>query len=343
MAFIFRPVLPLLSFALACALASAPVRAETPLPVRTAPLKTLIIHPQREAPATAVSLNDARISAQIGGIIRQIPIQVGDSVDPGQLLAQLDCTDHELSRDEAKAALAAAQARYGIARDQADRAEKLSRTKSISQEHVKERQAQAAAAKAEVARLTAMLNAAQRQVTECDIRAPFKAVVVRRIASVGELAMPGTPIARILDKNNVEISAKVQEQDLKSLRNAPRILFVSRERSYPLRLRTILPLVESKIRSYEVRLTFTGRKSPPGAAGRVQWTLPENYLPADLLVSRGGNLGVFSDRSGHARFNVLPNAQEGRPAEIALPGDTSIVLDGRFSLHNGQPIRVVKP
>jgi RND family efflux transporter MFP subunit len=296
---------------------------------------------ERDAPATAISLNDTRISAQITGVIQRIPVQVGDSVAAGDVVAALDCQDYELASREASAALNAARARYEYSRLEAANAEKLARTKSIAKEKLQERRSGVAAAGAEAARLTASLDKVRHDVQKCLIRAPFKAVVVERLASVGELAMPGTPILRLLDLDRMEIRAQVQEQDLASLQAAADPAFVDRDGRYPVELRVILPMLDSKVHSFEVRLLFTGGKAPPGSAGRLQWHGSGRLLPADLLVRRNGGPGVFRLDGGKARFVPLPHAMAGRPARVDLGDAVPIIVDGRFSLDDGTPVRVV--
>ena len=313
------------------------------IPVTTASIKDLMIFPSRSAPATTASLNDTNISAQITGIILKIPVIVGDTVEAGDPIAKLDCADHVLLNKQAQASLRAAQARNKFATSQSRRAEKLSKTKSIPKETLFERKADVETSSAEVARLEAAKKSTERTIKKCKIRAPFKAVVVERLASIGELAAPGTVIMRLLDRDNIEVSAMVQEQDLPSLQEADSLQFVSRNYSFPLTLRSILPLMESKLGSYEVRLTFSKQKAPPGSAGRLQWQSATPHVPSELLISRSGALGVFIENAGHAQFVPIANAQQGRPVPVSLPGDIHIIIDGRFSLIDDDTIKITQP
>ena len=42
------------------------------------------------------------------------------------------------------------------------------------------------------------------------------------------------------------------------------------------------------------------------------------------------------------RYMPIKGAQKGRPAEVDLPGSTEIVLDGRYSLSEGDAVQVVR-
>jgi hypothetical protein len=147
----------------------------------------------------------------------------------------------------------------------------------------------------------------------------------------------------LLDDQNIEVSANIQEQDFSSLQEAQELTFFNRQDSFDVQVRTMLPNMDSKLRSFEVRLSFKNKLAPPGAAGRLHWRMKRPYLPSEYLVRRDKRLGVFILAEDTARFHALSGAQQGRPVEVALPGDTLVILDGRQSLLDGQAVRVVHP
>lgn len=317
--------------------------AEKPTYVTTKPLKDLIIHPARDAPATTVSLNDTRVASEIRGIVQKIFVQVGDRLSKGDEIAQLDCENHEIAAEQAMAAFQAAEAKHGLSTTQLENAKKLSKTRNISEEEFDKREADARTAKAEKDRLQASLKTAQLTARKCTVRSPFGAVVIKKIASIGDYLVPGATIVRILDEENIEVSANVQEQDLEDLRRVDRVEYISRQQTYPLQVRTILPLMESRIRSYEVRLSFIQKKASPGSTGRIRWTISEGYIPPEFLVKRDNTLGIFVERNGKASFAALENAQFGQPAHLhsSMSPDVKVIVDGRFSLKDGEILRIM--
>ncbi len=312
-------------------------------PVTVQPLGELIFFPRQEAPATAVSLNDTRLSAEVAGRIDHIPVQVGDNVSQDDVVAELDCDDHEIGLAQAEAEYKAAAARDKFARSQLKNAKKLSKTRNIAKEQLNQRLSEAAASEAEAERLRSVLSAAERKVSKCSIGAPFNAVIIERLASIGDYVVPGTPVIRLLDQDEIEISARVQDQDLADLKTARELHFVTRRKAFPVKLRKILPLMDSRIRSYEARLTFRTEKATPGTAGRLAWRLDRGYIPAEFLVRRGDGLGIFINESGLARFIALKGARFGQPAAVKLSPATKVIVKGRFGLQENDRLAISKP
>jgi len=310
---------------------------EAPITVQAVALQQLAINPETSAPATVVSLSDSRIGAELNAQIQAIPVRVGDVVESGGVLARLDCTDYELAANELKARLKGAESRIDFARRQLQRADKLKKQRTITQELLDERRSNLAILIAEREAERAGLARARRKLDKCVIRAPFQAVILQRIASVGEYVTPGSPLVRIMDVVQLEITAPVLVGDAAALLSAEHIVFRRGDREYPVQLRVLTPAIDELSRTREARLLFAEDTALPGASGRLVWQAAQ-AVPADLLVRRNGVLGLLLVQDGKARFQPVPDAQEGRPAAVQLPPETLIITDGRFSLSDGDPI-----
>ncbi len=318
--------------------------AATATPVTTKKLADVLFYPVRDAPATTLSLNDTRVSTELKGILKGIHVRVGDSVKQGDVVANMKCEDYQIAVTQATAALTAQRATLKFDRSRLKKVTLLSKKKNISTEEVERRSSNAAISAADVEGLKASLKATERAVEKCAIRAPFDAVVISKLANLGDYLTPGSPVLRLLDRDNVEVSAKVQEQDLALLQQAKNVVFTANDKRYPLLLRATLPLMESRIRSYEVRLEFIADKPYPGSTGRTEWQTPSPFVPAELLVRRKG-LGIFLAVDGHAKFISIKDARAGQPAALTknLPQDSAIIINGRFKINDGEVVRVIEP
>lgn len=282
------------------------------------------------------------MSAEANGVIETFAVQVGDQVRHGQLLASLNCEEHNINVESATADLKAAKSKRTFASTQLASARKLSSVKGIAKEQVDERRSEFAVASAEIDRAQAAFRNAERLVNNCRIKSPFSGIVTERLASVGDYATVGTPIVRLVDTDNIEISANVQEQDLRGLEEAEELVFFDRQNHFPAKIRTTLPVMDSRLRSFEVRLTFRQKKPAPGTTGRLQWKSPWPHISSEYLVSRGSEqLGLFilTERRV-ARFVSIDEAKQGRPVRVELPAITPVILDGRYVVTEGDPVEV---
>lgn len=312
-----------------------PALAQGPVQVTTQPLRELVVYPETRLAAIAQPLNDTRLSAEVSAPIAHITVRVGDVVDAGTTLVRLDAEVFELTVQQEEARLRSLEARYALAQFQAQRYADLAKQNAISEELRRQRDAEAASLKAEVDAQRIALRQAQLMVKKCHVRTPFRAVITERLAGEGELAVPGTPLVRLYDAEHLELVAKVQSSDAAALATVREVIFEASGKQYAATLRTLSEAYDPVERSREARFTFTNRKPLPGTAGTVSWKAARPFVEPDMVVRRNGGLGVFVADAGVARFVPLPDAQEGRPAAIELPGETQLIVAGRYTVRDG--------
>lgn len=334
------PILMAAALLAACGKEAAPPAAVPPAP--TFVLKTVAevaIHPERSAPAAVVGKNEARLSAEVAATIQALPVDAGQTVKRGEVVARLDPRDAELALERAAAAQAQAQARHAQAQAQYARAQTLREKNFYSAEALSLRETELAAAAADLRAATAQRETARRALAKHTLRAPFDAVVRGRSGQVGELAAPGTVLLTLVSNRELELAAQLQPRDAESLQAAVSPEFETAGGRHELKLLRISPALNRESRSVEARLIFTGPPPAAGSEGRLVWRDPQAHLPAELLVRRAGRYGVFVAAAGKARFHALPQAQEGRPAALDLPAEAQIVTQGRHALQDGMALQ----
>jgi RND family efflux transporter MFP subunit len=298
-------------------------------------LADIALYPERDASASVVALNESRIAAEIAGRIEAIAVEPGQTIGRGALIARIDCRDYALAADQARAARAATHSRLALAVQQLDQARALHAKGFVSKEALTTRETEVSVRRADVAQAGAQLNTAEHAVGKCVVRAPFPAIVRERLGQVGELAVPGTPLAALIDTQRIEITAQLQLRDTASLARARAVRFEGDGGSRTLTLARISPAIDRQARTVEARLRFTRDALAPGAQGRILWRDSRPHLPADVIVRREGRLGVFVINAGRAQFTPLPEAQEGRPAAAELPPTARVVVKGQLVLRDG--------
>ncbi len=295
-----------------------------PILVDSMPLSNVQFYPRHTAPATVISLNNTRLSAQINARVEKISVREGQPVMTDEVLVQLDCRD-------SKQLLKQARAQWKFASDQFSRIKRLRANKNASEESYSKSQFDLA--QAEVAR-----SQAQLQVERCEVSAPFDGVVLEKMVSEGDLAAPGTPLLRIIDVTNIEVEASVPHPLVDSLLTAKELYFEQREEKYPVKLVRVTDYIDTISNDQKVYLKFTGNSPRTGAGGRLTWRNPTPHLPSRYIVQRGGSLGLFIVDQGKARFIKLPQALEGQSAPIALPPEQVVITSGLAGLVDDTPV-----
>ena len=306
--------------------------------VTTASLRDVAIYQDRSAPAIVASLNEAPISSEIVARIVSIPVRAGDVVEAGVIVAKLDCTTYEITVREANARLDAALARIDLAERRLLRTEQLTLSQTVSEEVFDERETDLAALRAEYQAGIALADRARYDVSRCEVHSPFRALVLRRDAAVGQFTNVGTPMVTLLDLDSIEVQAMVVVGDIESIKGAVQVAFEYDGVRHPVALRNVVGAIDTATRNRQVRLEFSENPALPGAAGRIVWTEQKTYVSADMLVRRGEMLGIFIEEKGIARFVPLPTAQSGRASAVDLPLTARVIVEGHYSLTDGDPV-----
>lgn len=332
--------LPVLSLALSLPTSSI---AQTSVTVKTALFKDIASYPEQNVSAQVVAANQVQIAAQIAGVVQTWRVDAGAKVSRGATLAQLDPRDMSLALAQAQAAQKAAKARLDLAKQQLARAEELVKQGFYSSEALNQRETEVALLDADLSARNAAVASAKHTLSKTNITAPFNAVVVQRMAQVGNTVAPGTPLFELVDTAAPEITAELSVAQTNSLKRATEITWHTpgQSKTHAVRLLRVTATVDSRTRNQTARLKFQPyrKTSPlPGANGSLRWRDNQPHLSANVLVRRGPHMGFFTITNGRAVFNALPNAQESRPAAIDLPADTAIIVQGQVQLQDGQAV-----
>ncbi len=317
---------------------SGTISAETV--VKTVELAELAIYPERSAPATVVSLNESMISSRIQAQVTEIPVRVGDIVEQDSVLAKLDCADYRLASKEISASLESLKSQIELANRRLERTRKLTLKQSAAEELLDEREADLSVLQANLRGTTTKLDMAKINESRCVVTSPFRALVVERSSAVGQYANIGTALVKIIDIEQLEISAQIFTDDSEQIARADALYFEHNDQLYPVSLRTISPAINTATRNREARLQFINGPALPGAAGKLVWKDLRAHIPGEYLVRRDKDLGVFSVNDGKAEFINIPTAQAGRASPTELSVDTPIVIEGHYSLKNNDSVQV---
>ncbi|PIE20690.1 MAG: hypothetical protein CSA61_00560 [Neptuniibacter caesariensis] len=313
--------------------------------VVVAPLSELLVITKNSAPADVVNEHHAPLSFQVGGVVERIAVTVGDELKKGQVLATLECRDYELAQMQAQSSLKALRAQALLARQQLSRAEQLLQRKNASRDLRDQRRAELDSLIARQQGAEVRVQEAELAVERCALKAPFSGVVTDLMLSPGALAAPGSVLVKVLQTGAQEVNAELSAMQLQSVKSGSRVYYEYAGVRYPVALRTVLPLIDSRARTQSVRFSFVDKPALTGSSGRVFWQAPAGRLPVKYIISRQGQLGVMQFIDGKAKFVALPSAVEGQAAVVSdasvLNGSSNIIIEGQHAVAGGDDVEAV--
>ncbi len=219
---LFAIIVPLLVLFVYVALYSGPL---APISVVLTTVENKSISPALFGIGTVEARYTYKIGPTYPGRVKLLKVDVGDQVRAGQNLGEMDPVDLDeriraqaAAMKRANAQLREAQARKDYAQAQALRYEQLFKAHSTSEEvSAAKRQdllvAQAAlnAAREEVSRLDADLNALKAQRRNLALIAPADGLVVSRDAEPGTTVVAGQPVVELIDPNTLWINVRFDQ------------------------------------------------------------------------------------------------------------------------------------
>ena len=160
--------------------------------------------------------NEARLGFRIPGRMIERPINVGDHVEPGQVVARLEPHDELNALRTAQAGVAAAQARLNETQNIFERQKTLLARDIASRAQFEQAEATLKTARAQLDTAEAQLKAAKDRVSFTELQADAAGTVVATGAEPGEVVQAGQMIVRVARQGGRDAVFDVPAQVLRS-------------------------------------------------------------------------------------------------------------------------------
>ncbi|HSB18515.1 MAG TPA: efflux RND transporter periplasmic adaptor subunit [Anaeromyxobacteraceae bacterium] len=156
---------------------------------------------------------DAVLSAKATGQIKRIRVNVGDRVKAGDVLAEMDSTSARIALENARAVLRLSEARLAEADRSLARGKQLLDGGAMAQSGFEAVETGREMAAAQLDQARAAMRAAEQQVADATIVAPFAGVVTGKFRNAGDTVtlMPVSPIVALTDVDHLEVRLAVPE------------------------------------------------------------------------------------------------------------------------------------
>lgn len=161
---------------LVCLLAGCEPETAVTMPDPVVTVQTLVTQPlalEQSLPGRTVAYMISDVRPQVGGIIQQRLFTEGEDVEAGQVLYQIDAASYQAAHDNAKAALAQAEAAVLSARPKAERYRELVAMDAVSKQDADDAIATLRQNEAAVQAARAALQSARIDLERTGVKAPI--------------------------------------------------------------------------------------------------------------------------------------------------------------------------
>lgn len=309
------------------------------------------------ASGRAASLRSAPLHAEVQGSVQAVPVQEGEQVRAGQLLARIDPTLYEIREQRAQASVSRARADYAdrvLFDDQLPDSARLVR-------------AEQARIRVGLPEQEAALAEAQYELAKTRIVAPFSGRVANLGVAEGSRINTGDSIATIIDLSQIDIDTGVLHSELPLIevgREATATFPALRGEVFRGAVVSVNPLIdpETQTARVTVRLRNPGARIVPGMPGSVRIAgrqLPDRtFVPKEAVVERNRRQVVFvlepsgpCAETGRAQWEYVTLGQENdtQVEIIANPdgentfvpaGGEIVLVDGHATLTHDAQVRI---
>ncbi|PLT91228.1 efflux transporter periplasmic adaptor subunit [Sinorhizobium medicae] len=161
---------------------------------------------------------EMNLGFRVGGKITERLVNIGDRVEPGDVLARVDATDYQLAVRSAEASLLAAEKQVQTTGLAKLRAEQLFNKSFSSQAQLDQATLLYDQAVSTRDAAASSLSQAKNQVNYTDLKADQNGIVTAVNADIGQVVGTGTPVVTVAVDGEKEVEVAVPEIDIAEFR-----------------------------------------------------------------------------------------------------------------------------
>ena len=349
--------LPVAAALVAAALAgcSKPPAAEDP--VRAVKVQTVGASAYGTAPEFSAEVR-ARIETPMGfrvaGKILRRQAELGQRVQAGQVLAQLDPQDYRLAADAARAQQASAQTNRDLAAADLKRYRELRAQNFISGAELERRETTYKSAQAQFEQAQAQLASQGNQTSYATLVADTAGVVTAIEAQPGQVVSAGTPVLRIAQDGARDVVFAVPEDRAAQIKPGSDVAVRgwAGGPELPGKVREVAASADPVTRTYTVKVAIDAATAPP--LGATVYARPQSLshvgapvlkLPTSALRQEGNGSAVWLLDKASMTVRSQPvqvATADGNEAVIAqgLEPGMQVVVAGVHVLAPGQKVSI---
>jgi len=309
-------------------------------------------------PAEVQAFVEASIFARANGYLKTWDVDIGQNVEAGQLLAEIDTPEVNQQLEQAKAEVAQADANLALAKSTSERWADLLTTSSVSEQETAEKQADFALKKANLEAARANLHRLEDLKSFARVTAPFAGTITARDTDIGQLIVAGSgrPLFRLAQTNPLRVYVHVPQtlsRQVELGQGAELTISELPGRKFEAKVVRTAGAMEPSSRTLLAELEVNNPKNEilAGSYAQVRFhdtladatlTLPANTL---LFRSEGMQVGVVGTGGKVEMRTVRLGRDFGQTVEVVegVKAGDRVIVNPPDALATGMNVRVAEP
>ncbi len=263
---------------------------------------------------TIAPYEKALVTARVAGIVQNISVENGKTIQAGQTLAVLESDAYQNAVELNQAVLSKAETQLSITRSDHERVQVLYDHGAVSEKEFQDLTAALKIAEADYAAASAALTNSQRDLQHTIITAPISGIAVNRNVSLGQMLSPGYPLLEVENISSVYVDVEVRAEDINLIQpgKAARVLVSALgDQSFTGTVATVNPSASAAGRVYAARIKLDnpGYSLKPGMFAEVYINTGQSeqvmVIPQKALISRQGQYYVFITEGEQVKLQLV--------------------------------------
>lgn len=309
---------------------------EQPISVNTDTIRLEFINEKRNFTGTFEPNKEVKLSAETQEKINSILVDVGDIVQQGQALIQLDNSLLKLQLQTIEVQIEGLQ-------DDVNRYTILTEADAVQGVQLEKAKLGLKAAKVQKATI-------QEQINKTTIKAPFSGVVTAKLSEIGAFAVPGVPLLQITDLNILKFTVNVAENNLNQFKPSEQYT-ISADVFPAISLLGKITMIGSKANmgnSFPIQFRVENTKQldiKAGMFGKVKVSNSQTekgfLIPSSAILNNEEKTQVYIIENGKAMLKTIKTSQNIGNKTVVKDGlqeGDEIVISGFINLFNGANI-----
>lgn len=307
---------------------------------------------EMEMTGEVVGGTEVTVSPKVSGKVAAVNVKVGQSVNKGEALFEIEGVDYQSQLNAAQAALTLQEINLEKAQNNYDRYKQLYDAQAISEADFEAADFALRQAEAAVEQAKAQLDSAKNNYAETVVTSPISGKIAALNIDAGEMASPQSPAVVIVSLDPVKVKLNLSENVIGSVSVGQKVdaEIAAIGKTLEGTISSVAPKIDNTTRAFPVEVQIPNKdgKILAGMVAKLKINIGQSknalVIPADAVMKHNGESKVFVVENGVAvERAVTVGITAGDNVEIieGLKENEQVIVTGNRLIGDGQKVKVI--